>query len=113
MNRQFKQNDLVKFRRLAHEARAAHEQGKSVRAERLARESDPIAQALGELWRESPDLVVDQCLDSLDRSARMMKEVVEETQRDLVEFERLRKEIDEKQAETRAMLAEVLFGRSQ
>jgi len=43
----------------------------------------------------------------------MMKEVVEETQRDLVEFERLRKEIDEKQAETRAMLAEVLFGRSQ
>lgn len=67
-----------------------------------------INDALEEIWREDPEVVLALCEESLSQSAAMMEEIVEETRLDLIEFEARRLDIDRKQAETRAILDEVI-----
>lgn len=67
-----------------------------------------IGETIEDMWSKSPDAVLDLALASLKRSAVMMEEIVEETRRDLIEFEIRRNEIDRKQTETRAILNEAL-----
>lgn len=67
-----------------------------------------VAEALGELSNEAPEAVMDMMSKSLQRSAAIMLEIVEETRSDLLDVERRRKEIDRKQTETRAILNEAM-----
>jgi hypothetical protein len=71
-------------------------------------EDDLIAASLEELWQQDPDGTFDLCLHSLSRTAAMMEEIVEETRADLETIEARRIAIDRTQAETRAILNEVM-----
>jgi hypothetical protein len=67
-----------------------------------------VADVLTELWNEEPDVLIEIVSASLQRSAEMMQDIVEETKSDLLDFARHREEIDRKQAATRAILDEAM-----
>lgn len=67
-----------------------------------------LAEALAELWNEEPGVLIDMASASLQRSAEMMQDIVDETRSDLIDIARHREEIDRKQAATRAILDEAM-----
>jgi hypothetical protein len=67
-----------------------------------------LANALTELWNEEPGVVIDMASASLQRSAEMMQDIVDETKSELIDIARHREEIDRKQAATRAILEEAM-----
>lgn len=69
---------------------------------------DAAQEALEQYCLNSPARAVDFMLASLDGSAGMMSEIVDETRRDLVEMEVRRKQIDRTQAQTREILEHLL-----
>jgi hypothetical protein len=60
------------------------------------------------LSRQTPEKAFEIAFDSLGRSAEMMKAIIEETRRDLIEIGVRRKQIDRTQARTREILDELI-----
>jgi hypothetical protein len=65
-------------------------------------------QLIGLHYKETPEEAFEFAFDSLAHSAEMMKEIVEETRRDQIEFEIRSRQIDRTLARTREILDELI-----